>query len=215
MSTRPLKWIVLGPVMALLLLVTCVAREWEDPTAGQPPQMWSRVDYDPKLDDPFFKSKEWSYWTGDQYIDSGMVPEGEVPAKLKHTAKCFSTSFGREHRVRFCEARLLDRNTIGLFIHESNPAFVDRLIVRIRNGTFTSQYWTLFKIRATAESGPIWTTTRQELTLDKKTYNRGCVIKGRIDLECVQEHTDPKWVPYDGAYQTPISVKGLFKAIVE
>jgi hypothetical protein len=33
----------------------------------------------------------------------------------------------------------------------------------------------------------MWTTKRQELTLDKKLYRKSDVIKGRIDFECVEE----------------------------
>ncbi len=62
MPIRPLKWILFGPILALLLVGRSFgAAWWSVPLEGQPAQMWSPVDYDPKLTDPFFKSEEWSY----------------------------------------------------------------------------------------------------------------------------------------------------------
>ncbi|MCG6538030.1 MAG: hypothetical protein L7F78_25765, partial [Syntrophales bacterium LBB04] len=88
---------------------------WEVPS-GQPTQMQSQVVYDPKLIDPFFKSNKWSYpWYIIKHPDghfedtSGGKSSKKEPPRLKHTANCFSTSFGgRAHQVRFCEAKLLD-----------------------------------------------------------------------------------------------------------
>ncbi|MBI5568597.1 MAG: hypothetical protein HY914_01495 [Desulfomonile tiedjei] len=219
MTIRPLTWILLGPVLVLLLLGNAFGAAWENPPPGQPNQMQSRVDYDPKLTDPFFTSNEWSYpWYiikhGDGHFEdttSDKRPDKEPP-HLKHTAKCFSTSYGSKHLVRFCAARFLGENMIDLFIHEKNPAFRDALRVRIRNGMFTSQYWTRYV------AGPIdliWTTKRQKLTLDKKEYRKGDVIKGRIDFECVQEITDPEYVEEHGRGLTTIKVNGVFKTIVE
>jgi hypothetical protein len=175
--------------------------------------MSSRINHDPKLTDPFFKSNEWSYPYGGQVVIDGMWPEGQTPPRLRHTAKCFSTSLGREHLVRFCETRLLDEQMIDLFIHEKNRGFVDELTVRITNGMFTCQYWTGYK--APGKADWIWTTKRQELILDKKTYRQGDEIKGRIDFECVQEPTNPRYIEEWGRNKTTIKVYGVFKTIVE
>lgn len=173
--------------------------------------MQSPVDYDPKLTDPFFQSDEWSYWEGSrENPDPGMFPEGEIPRKLKHTARCLSTSFGSKHEVRFCEARLRDKNKIDLFIHEHNPAFDDDLIVRIRNGRFTSHYRTFY--RAGPTEGLVWTTKRQKLTLDKKAYQKGDVIKGRIAVEILDEYIDAE---SPGRPPRRITLYGVFKTIVK
>jgi hypothetical protein len=207
-------WILaLAAVLALLPFGHGFRSEWPVPQSGQPAQMSSKVDYDPKLTDPFFKSNEWSYWYGGQEIISGMTPEGEDPARLKHTAKCFSTPFGRKHLVRLCDARLLDVNTIDLYIHESNPAYDDDLIIQIRNGMFTCQYRTFYK--AMRDAGFTWTTTRQKLTLDKKVYRKGDVIKGRIDFECVQEPTKPKYIEEWGRDPITFKVYGVFETVLE
>ncbi len=115
--------------------------------------------------------------------------------------------------VRFCEAKLLDAHMIDLFIHEKNPEFIDKRTVRITNGMFTCQYWTGYKRPGKADW--LWTTQRQSLILDKKTYRKGDVIKGRIDFECVQEPTNPEYIQKYGKNLTPIKVYGVFKAIVE
>jgi hypothetical protein len=217
MSIRPLKWVLLGPVLALLLLSHGFGAEWPAPPPGQPELMRSQVNYDPKLTDPFFDSNEWSYADYDlEGVPLDKRPK--EPPRLKHTARCFSTSGHstpqeNEHLVRFCEARLFDVNMIDLFIHEDNAEFFDNLTVRIKDGMFTCQYWTGYKGPGKADW--IWTTTRQSLTLDKKTYRKGDVIKGRIDFECVQEPTNPKYIEKYGKNLTTIKVYGVFKTIVE
>jgi len=215
MSIRPLKWILLGPVLALLLLGHGFGAEWPAPCPGQPEQMWSQVDYDPKLTDPFFESNEGSY----QDYDLKGTPLGKrpkQPSQLKHTAKCFTTALGYgryKDLVRFCEARLLDVDMMDLFIHESNPAYDDSLGVRIRNGMFTCQFSTSYKYR---RGHLMWTTKRQKLTLDKKAYRKGDVIKGRIDFECVEEEiTDLKGVAKSDRNPTTIMVNGVFKTVIE
>jgi hypothetical protein len=209
MSHRPFKWVLLA-VLAISPLGHGFGAEWPDPPSRQPSQMWSKVNYDSKMDDPFFKSNKWSYWYGGKHVVEGMTPEGEQPQRLKHTAKCFSTSFGGKHRVRFCEARLLDIDKMDLFIHELNPAFCDRLRVRIRNGMFSCQFWTVYKQGGTIDL--IWTTKRQKLILDKKAYRKGDVVKGRIDFECLDELTNPN---HSDRPPRTIIVYGVFKAIVE
>jgi hypothetical protein len=181
--------------------------EAPDPPSGQPTQMWSKVDYDPKLADPFFDSNEWSCPDG-----CTICQEGEQP--LKHTARCFSNSFGRKHLVRFCEARLLDVNMIDLFILESSPAYEDALIVQIRNGRFTTRYKTVYR-HDPRDVGLVWTTKRQELTLDKKVYQKGDVIKGRINFECLQEIGNPKYAEKAGSSPKYIKLYGVFKTIIE
>ncbi|MFH1115293.1 MAG: hypothetical protein V1792_15390 [Pseudomonadota bacterium] len=215
LSVGPLKWILLGPVLTLLLHANSFgAGSWSVLPHGQPTQISSKVYYDPALSDRFFRSNEWSYPYGGQVVQDGMWPEGVDPPRLKHTAKCFSTSFGSKHRIRFCKARLLDVGMIDLFIHEKNPAFRDALRVRIRNGEFTSQYWTRY-ITGPRPNGYMWTTIRQALILDKKTYRNGDVIKGRIDFECVEDVTERKSIEKYGRLPTIIRIFGVFRTKIE
>jgi hypothetical protein len=225
MSVRSLKWIVLGPVLALLLVGYSFGGKWPVPPGRQPAQFWSKVRYDPKLTDPFFKSNEWSYpWYIIKHPDgtfeditSDKRPEKE-PSHLKHTAKCFITAIesGRaKDLVTFCKARFHNVNTIDVLIHKENSADIDRLKVQIKNGMFASQYWTVFKKLARARARIIWTTTRQKLILDRKEYRKDDVIKGRIDFECVEEPTDPRYVEKWGRKPITIRVNGVFKTRVE
>ena len=211
MSIQPLKWILLAPVLALLLLGHGHGGKWESTPGGQPQQMQSHVDYDSKLTDPFFQSDEWSYWEDSREVpDTGMWLGDEEPRTLKYGARCFSTSFGSKHEVRFCEAKLIDDNKIDLFFSEHNPAFDDELRVRITNGRFTCQYRTFY--RAGIRDGLTWTTKRQKLTLDKKAYRKGDVIKGRIDIEILDELINPK---YPDRPPRVIKLYGVFKTTVE
>jgi hypothetical protein len=222
MSIRALKWILLGLVLALLFLAHGFSAELPIPPSGQPAQMWSKVDYDPKLTDPFFKSNRWSYpWYIIKHRDghfedtsTGIPPEKEPP-HLKHTARCFSNSHGEKHLVNFCEAKSLDGNMIDLAIHDDDPAFFDHLRVRIRNGMFTCQFRTASKILPRIPPDIASETKRQKLTLDKEAYRKGDVIKGRIDFECVEEPTNPGYIEQWGRNKTTIKVYGVFKTIVE
>jgi hypothetical protein len=222
---RCLRWILLGSVLALMLLGQALANNlkygigsWEAPS-GLPEQMWSQVDYDSSLTDPFFTSHEWSYpwWIikhPDGHFESTRgFDESPViePPRMMHTARCFSTSFGTKHLVHLCEARLLDDNVIDLLIHVKNPAFRDSLRVRIRNGKFTCQYWIVDHKGAFT-----WTTTRQKLILDRDAYGKGDVIKGRIDFECAMKVIDPKDIERWGKDpSTTVKVFGVFKTVVE
>jgi hypothetical protein len=221
MTIKRLKWILLLTVLVFLLHAHGLA-EWPPPPKGQPAQMWSKVNYNPKLTDPFFESNEWSY---PSYIikhkdghfedtSTGITPKKEPP-RLRHTAKCFSTSHGTEHLLSFCEAKLLDVNVIDVHIHDKDPGFLDDLRVRIRNGRFTCQFRTRYKIAFIIPAALEWTSKRQELILDKKMYRRGDVIKGRIDFECVEEPTNPKYIEKYGGHSTNIKVYGVFKTILK
>jgi hypothetical protein len=209
MNIRLLKFLLLGLILALLLLGHSYGGKWQNPRGGQPEQMQSLVEYDPELTHPFFKSNESSYWEGSRQVpDRGMWLGEKEPPRLKHTAKCFSTSFGVKHEVRFCEAKFIDDKRIDLFFNEHNPGFDDALRVQIRNGMFTCQYSTAY--RAGPREGLIWTSKRQRLTLDKKEYHKGDQIKGRIDFECLDEF--PK---YPDRPPRLITVYGVFKTIVQ
>ncbi len=129
--------VALATIMALALFGYGVGYGWQVPRE-QPAQMRSQVDYDPNLAHPFFESNEWSYEDGTR-AKSGKRQHGR-DAPLKHTARCFSTSRGVKHRVRFCGARLRDRNRIDLFIHESNPNMQGRVRSCFLTFRLTTQY---------------------------------------------------------------------------
>lgn len=201
LSFSSLKQMVLGFVLAMLLLGHCFGGDggpdiWRA-RSGQPKQMWSHVGYDQKLLDTFFKSHSWGY-----------------PARPEDTARCYSTGGEEKHVVELCEARLIDANTLDLLIYHTCPSFFDKLLVRMRTGMFTCQYSAAYKAPG-RNKGLIWTTKRQELTLDKKLYRKGDVIKGKIDFECVEESTDPASIEKWEKYPTNITMYGVFKTIVQ
>ncbi len=134
---------------------------------------------------------------------------------MKHTANCFSDAYRVEHLLRFCEARLLDSNMIDLLIHESSASHFDALKLQIRNETFSCQYWALYQGGTSEEPGTIWMTKQQKLTLEKKTYRKGDVIKGKIDLECVEEATNHEYIEKWGRNPKTIKIRGVFKTTVE
>jgi hypothetical protein len=180
--------------------------------------MWSEVEYDPDLDDPFFHTSEWSYphWiiVGKngfiENIAGGTTKEEELP-KLQHTANCFSNSFylgptGPAHLVRFCEVRLLDAGVMELLIHDKTVSSNDNLIITIRNGMFSSQYWSN---HARNLRDIVWKTSRQKLILEKMKYSIGDAIKGYVFTECMQIMDGSKYP------NNPLQLMGVFKAIVK
>ncbi len=219
MGIRPPKWILLGLFLALLALGYSLGSS-ETPPPGQPAQISSRVHYDPKMTDPFFQSNDWSHprWIHEHpkgcFRDSsagGSIVKD--PPRLQHTAKCYSDAVMDKHLVKFCKARLAGENMIDLLMEEDSSSFFERLRIQIRNGMFTSQFWSDCTI--CPSEGFVWRTTRQALILDRKVYRKGDVIKGRIDFECVEEYTDPKYLMEYGNKPISIHVKGVFKTIVE
>ncbi len=173
--------------------------------------MRSQVHYDTKLWDTFFESDA-GPGVGSRITDDGTIKGGEEPPD---TARCFSTGFGGgPHLVEFCEARLVDENAIDFLIFYHGPGYDDSLRVQVRSGMFTCQYWTFYP-QPHEPADFIWTTKRQELTLDKREYQKGDVIKGRIDFECLQEATNPLFVEKWGRYPITIKVYGVFKTIAE
>jgi hypothetical protein len=194
---------------------------WRVPS-GQPAQMSSKINYDPKLWDTFFESDAWGYPHGGQIPAGGMTPEGEGSARSESTAMCFSNSLGVKHLVESCKAKLVDENTIDFLIYYIGPGFHDVLRVRVRKGMFTCQYGSGYQVPG---SLLIWTTKRQELTLDQEVYRKGDVIKGRIDFECVQDAKDPEamekaggWIKdgwIKGYWLRTIKVYGVFKTILK
>jgi hypothetical protein len=216
-SIRHLRWVPFAPVLILLLFDYGFAGKlkygtgiWEPP-GREPDQMWSKIDYDPKLTHPFFKSNERSY----QWSKNDKRPAKQAP-RMKHMAECFITApeRGRDNdSVTFCEVKLIDLNAIDLLIHEHNVANTDALKVRIRNEMFTCQFWTALK--KMPSGGVKWTTTRQELILDKKIYHKGEVIKGRIDYECIEEPINVNHIEKRDSNPITYKIYGAFKTVVE
>jgi hypothetical protein len=207
--------LALAAVLALWLLGHGLCAKWPDPPPGQPEQMRSQANYDPKLADPFFKSEKWSYpwWIikrADGSIENtfgGPTDEKELP-RLKHTARCY-TSFQGENWINFCDAKLSNGNTIELFIHDQHA---HNLRIVIQSELFWSQYWYYYKARTRLDEGLRWTTKKQELTLDKQVYRKGDVIKGRIVFECAEEVNNP--LP-SNKFPKIIKIEGVFKTILE
>ncbi len=126
------------------------------------------------------------------------------------------TTFQGDHFIRFCDAKLVDANTIELFIHDRDPATNDNLRIIIRDGVFRSQYWTKYLLGTGTRlpAGVRWTTTRQKLTLDKKVYRKGDLIKGKIEFECAEELAY-LWLPFLSETTRTITINGVFKTILE
>jgi hypothetical protein len=212
---RKTRWIAAQAVVLALMLLCQGFKNWDDPPLGQPAQMRSRVTYDAKLSDPFFESEEWICpgWlekAPDGRIINRLGGPGEKELPAKRTAKCFTNSFGDDHSINFCDAKLIDDHKIELFIHDSDAPTWDNLKIVVQDGVFRSQYWV-----GGVGGNWMWTTKRQKLTLDKKVYRKGDTIKGRIFFECVEECVNPR--PRHRFQESPdvIKIQGVIKTIVK
>ena len=178
----------------LSMAALCVAQVPKE----QPEQIKTRVQYASELNNPFFFSHEGS--AGDANL-------GEDPKKIvTHTANCI-TEHQMRHVIRFCDAQLLSDGTLELYIHDFTAATNDNLKIKIKDGYFTSQYWTTYIVDKGNEN-VIWTTKKQALILNKKNYKKGDTIKGKIKFECLQEVTNAK---SGERYPQSISIEGYFK----
>lgn len=219
MTIRPFKWILLGPVLAVLLVGHGFGADWPLPPPRQPAQIKSQVYYDPKLSDPFFETERWTYpyWeaedvNGRVVYTRAQSPSGEKELpRSKNTARCLS-SHQFEHTVDFCRAKFLDGDSIELFIYDDHSPIPDNLRIVVQKGVFWSQYWTYYKKRTEQGNGLRWITKKQALTLDNKVFRKGDVIKGRIVFECVEEVNNPS---PSSKYPYAIRIEGVFKTIVE
>ncbi len=201
-------------LLIILIWLTTITFIYAEPK-GQPDQLISPVQYDAMLSDPFFMSNEWSYpwWVVNHYDGYVETIEGDKIAEndsmhLKHTANCI-TNQQYEHKIRFCEAEL-SNGTIILYIHDFTASTNDNLKIKITNRLFQCQYWTAY-VADKGDEGLIWTTKKQILILDKREYKKGDTIKGKLEFECLQEVTNPK---YKGRYPHYIRIEGVFKTTV-
>jgi len=221
---RRSSWIIgLIVVFVLLLLHYSFGAEWEDPPRGQPTQIRSQVNYDTKLSDPFFETEEWTTGEWDHKKVDGRkvdIPQKCPPGKeklacSKITARCFSSfdifGLSAQHQLFICRAKLLDTGRIEILIDESKLAQIELsyqyLLVEVKNGVFWSQYW---RDSDQPRAGLTWTTKKQELTLDKRVYRKGDVIKGRIVFECMQKYTRRGFTS-----TRIIKVNGVFRTVLE
>lgn len=183
----------------------------------QPKQMESPVEYDAEMTDHFFEVDKWSppWWIverddGSFEDTTGQITRREDIPKLRLTAEC-RTEHQIPHLINFSEARQIDEDTIEIRIHGDSASAYDDLTVIIKNGHFSSQYKTVYPVAA-ANTGLIWTTTKQRLLLNKKHYEKGEVIKGRIEFECDEDMRDTR----NGKKQThSIRIEGRFKPTLQ
>ena len=179
----------------------------------QPRQIRTPVQYDPGLSDPFFDSNEWSYpwWIiirddGSFEDTTGEITDLKDAPRLKHTANCI-TKYKGEHTIRFSRAKLYDDGTIDILIHDDSASTNDKLKIEVKNGYFSCQYWTTH-VADRGDEDVIWTTKKQKLVLQKKEYRKGDILRGKIEFECLQEVTNPK---YGARYPRIIRIEGVFK----
>lgn len=191
---------------------------------GQPAQITSQVRYDAKLSDPFFESEKWTNCQLETEEVNGRIvtsrqecPSSEKDPDCRKITARLTSSHDHEHVIDFCRARLLDDGRIELFIHNNCFCVEENLRILVEKGVFLSQFWTYYKVRPHGRLYErfIWTTTKQRLTLDKRDYLKGDVIKGEIEFECLQEMTRRELVEKYGREPYTVTIKGVFKTILE
>jgi len=213
---QSLKWTVLG-ILFTQFLVSYGSGAGPRIPQDLETQIWSQVEYIPKLNDPFFRSVKWTYprWIRESpkryFISLRTEDKNPVkdPPRIVRTAELLSNSWNYWHLLSFCEASLLGQHTIQLLVPDQNN-ITEQLRVLVRDGKFSCQYWQTRGLGAYT-----WTTTRQKLTLDREMYRKGDVIQGRLDFECIMVRTNREAMRKHGKRPQTIQVYGVFKTIVE
>jgi hypothetical protein len=159
-----------------------VAKEAEQSLPVWPVQIEGR------LNAGFFKKEKWSWpsWIvehDDGHLEDTTGGSTKGVKKIRHTAEVTSTCLG-EHVVNFADAWLEPDGRLGIYVNELNPAYLDDLLLMVKDGNFSAQFTTVYK-RDVYPKG--WVATRATLKLDKKKYAIGDVVKGELDVEFREE----------------------------
>ncbi|MGO9568144.1 MAG: hypothetical protein ACLP5H_11435 [Desulfomonilaceae bacterium] len=156
-----------------------------------PTAVWSRVQYDPNLTEDLLSRL--------------------LKMVSLSTDNCYLTSFGTKNGV-VCKLILTSPDHIAVDIAKQVPesASLD-VCSEVLKGSIINGMFTCYYIRVCyAGCGNCKATTkRKELTLDKKTYQKGDVVTGRINFECLYECPGCLEKP------EPIIVKGIFQTILK
>jgi hypothetical protein len=135
------------------------------------------------------------------FLGHGFGAESQVrydPNLTKAPGKLHMSSFGSKKQVK-AELTLTHPGVIELVIENTNrrsSGVYEALHGTIRNGTFSFYH----EFRPGLTYPRATKPKRQGLTLDKKTYQKGDMVTGRIDFEGLEK---------------PITVKGVFKTILK
>ena len=181
---------------------------------------FSRIDYDLKFDDPFFKEQKWTYpWftfknekgefetaladsLGNPYYDTTHIPLN---------ANCH-TNYGYDHVVGFCKAKMKG-DTLLIFLNDFSASTNDNYFIYCYRGKFTAKFSTTF-IFPVDESAVTWTIGKQKLILNSTKMEKGQMIKGFINLEFIEKwKQNLKNEPYE--QETKFYLTGPFRFIVE
>ncbi|MBP7866494.1 MAG: hypothetical protein KA419_11130 [Acidobacteria bacterium] len=200
----------------LALLAACLppADLPAQPPGPQPAQRSSRVAFDPGLSDPFFASEIsllpwWIVENPDGTFENtlgGPEAPADIP-RLKQTARCW-TRFQYPHEIRFCEAELTESGELRIFLHDETASTFDNLEITVKDGRFRCQYWTTYP-SPPGNTGLVWVTKKQRLTLDRKICRPGDLLKGRVDFTCEQVDTAR---PASRPVRRTIRIQGVFMA---
>ncbi len=135
------------------------------------------------------------------FLGHGFGAESQIrydPNLTAGAGKLYLSSFGTKRQVK-AQLTLIHPGVIELVIENPSRRSSDgyeALKGEIRNGTFSCSH----AIRRGHTYPRPTLTKRQELTLDKKTYQKGDTVTGKIDFEGLGK---------------PITVKGVFKTILK
>jgi hypothetical protein len=170
--------------------------------------MWSTIDYDPNLKDPFFKPNESS--------DALVCDDGVGTYGVNHKVECCCNSkegLDETRLHRFCEARVIDGHNIALRFYDPDRGHERGtcLMVWMRKGRFTMDYQGSNVYGKSIRLQVRWIPQKQKLTLDKRAYRKGEVIKGRIEFECLKRM---RWRGLKQEKTRTFKIFRVFKAIL-
>ncbi|UOE49729.1 hypothetical protein MTO98_01415 [Mucilaginibacter sp. SMC90] len=157
--------------------------------------------YSSKLyDEPFFKEEHFSYVVNRQTNDS---------IKRNYTSETTVIEGKVRQYFRSCEVTL-DKN--ALVFQLTDTPFSDgryQLNFVKSPGVFDAKYDQNFSITDSSYKKPVFKVIGKNVVLDKDTYVKGELLKGKFSFQIVASHL------WESKYSDTISVYGLVKTIVK
>jgi hypothetical protein len=189
-SREPLPAIFLMKIKLLIFFITSLLGQ---SAFGQ--TKLSLVQFDAEMKDTFSFAKQWDYdWdvfkenNGKFSVADGRKIKAKDTTHLYFTAKC-STNVQRGYTIRYCYADKMS-DTLRLTFSDGLPAYASTFYIYVVGDRFYFVPKTIYPAYVRGQKFS-YEVTRQQLTLNKTSYNIGVSIIGFVDIEFIETFTAP------------------------
>ncbi|WP_413670062.1 hypothetical protein ACEN9X_09050 [Mucilaginibacter sp. Mucisp86] len=189
------------PILLGLFLFACSTQPIQQAKLVTMPALYPAKNYSSKLyDEPFFNEEHFKYVLNKQKGDS---------LKRIYTSETTITDGKAKQFFRSGDVTL-NKDTL-IFILTDTPFSNGRYELRFVKspGVFNAKYYQTFSITDSSYKKPVFEVINKNLILDKGTYAKGDLLKGKFSFQIAVSHT------WESKYVDTISVYGFVKAIVK